>query len=154
MCFCVERSRDPVWHYGTGTPLKTYGGPQCGISPTMPPGREISHWPLQCKYFHEAGHTKDFCADFCTYFDRRKHRLPKPGAISGVRADCPLWRADEMWMIWYRNTYFINILHEVMNQHTHAQNIIVFYMYCIYSMCVCTHNILYNYHPGNIYWDT
>lgn len=82
---------------------------------------------------------KDFCADFCTYFDRRKHQHPKPGAISGVRADCPLWRADEIWMLWYRNIYFINILHEVMNQHTHAQNIIVFYMHCIYSMCVCVH---------------
>lgn len=47
--------RDPVWHDGTGTPLRTYGSQQCGISPTMPPGREISHWPLQSKCFHEAG---------------------------------------------------------------------------------------------------
>lgn len=46
MCFCVERSGDPVWHDGTRTPLKTYGGPQCGIPPT------ISHWPLPCKFYN------------------------------------------------------------------------------------------------------
>lgn len=40
----------------------------------------------------------------------------------------------------YRNVYFINILHQVTNQHTHAQNIIVFYMYC-YTVCVCVHII-------------
>lgn len=106
----------------------------------LPQALPFSYWLVSSfgrKYFQ----LTNVCW-FCTYFDRRKHQLPKPGAISGVRADCPLWRADEMWMIWYRNTYFINILHEVTNQHTHAQNIIIFYMHCIYTtvcVCVCVH---------------